>query len=130
MEWCKLYASLPRDRDLRRAGEAATLLFVFGLCYCADEETDGYIADDALPDFKLPRIKTRADALVRHGLWERVSDGYTVPNWKPKQRELYVLMAKRRRDAARMVRKRKESSDTKPQGSRGGGGGGGGGGSE
>jgi hypothetical protein len=116
MEWCKLYASLPRDRDLRRAGEAATLLFVFGLCYVADEETDGFIDDDALPDFRLPRVVQRAEALVRVGVWDRVSDGYVIPGWKEKQRELYAIMEKRRRDADRMARKRKESRDSRATG--------------
>lgn len=111
MDWCKLYARLPRDRDLRRAGERATLLFVFGLCYITEEETDGYIPEDALPDFRLPGVERRAEALVRVGVWDRVSDGYLIPGWKEKQREIYALMEKRRKDADRMARKRKESRD-------------------
>ena len=113
MEWCKLYASLARDRDLRRAGEAATLLFVFGLCYCADEETDGFIPGEDLGDFHLPRVQARAEALVKYGLWEQVSDGYLIPNWKPKQRELYAIMEKRRKDRVRVANKRKVSRDSR-----------------
>ena len=113
MEWCKLYASLARDRDLRRAGEAATLLFVFGLCYCADEETDGFIPSEDLGDFHLPRVQARAEALVKYGLWEQVSDGYLIPNWKPKQRELYAIMEKRRKDRDRVANKRTVSRDSR-----------------
>lgn len=111
MEWCKLYGSLQHDKDLRRAGERATLLFVFGLCHCAEEETDGYIAEDVLPDFRLPGADARAASLVRVGVWDRVSDGYVIPGWREKQKELYAIMEKRRKDADRMRRKRKESRD-------------------
>lgn len=110
MEWCKLYASLQHDKDLRRAGEAATLLFVFGMCHLTEEETEGYIADDVLPDFKLTRVGARAAALVRHGLWDRIDDGYIVPGWKEKQKDLLTQLERRKRDAERKRRKRKEAS--------------------
>lgn len=113
MDWCKLYASLQHDQDLRRAGERATLLFVFGLCHCAEEETDGYIADDALPYFKLAGVEARAAALVRVGCWQRVSDGYLIPKWREKQRELYAIMEKRRKDRERLAGKRKMSRDSR-----------------
>jgi hypothetical protein len=113
MEWCKLYASLQHDPDLRRAGERATLLFVFGLCHCAEEETDGYIADDVLPYFKLSGVEARAASLVRVGCWQRVSDGYTVPRWREKQKELYAIMDKRQKDRERVANKRKVSRDSR-----------------
>ncbi len=109
MEWCKLYASLQHDKDLRRAGEAATLLFVFGMCHLTEEETDGFIADDVLPDFKLTRVTARAAALVHHGLWDRIADGYIVPGWKDKQKDLLTQLERRKRDADRKRRKRKEA---------------------
>lgn len=114
MEWCKLYASLQHDKDLRRAGERAIVLFVFGLCHITEEETDGFIADDVLTDFRLPGVEARAQALVNVGCWDRVSDGYVVPGWIPKQKELYAIMRKRARDADRQRRKRKESRDPSP----------------
>jgi len=109
VEWCKLYASLQHDKDLRRAGEAATVLFVYGMCYLTAEETDGYIADDVMPDFKLARVTQRAAALVRHGLWDRIEDGYVVPGWKEKQKDLLTQLERRKRDAERKRRKRKEA---------------------
>lgn len=108
MEWCRLYSRIRHDMALRRAGEPAIVLFVFAMGYCAEEETDGLVADDALPMFALdkPKVGLRAEALVAQGVWERVDGGYRFRNWALLQKELMAAIRKREADRTRIAGKR------------------------
>ncbi len=110
MEWCKLYARMPRDVKIRRAGEAAAWLFVVGMCHCAEQETDGFIAVEDLPAFGLTRVKSRVDALVREGLWLEIDGGWQIARWQELQETTDRIQ--RKREAARKRQAKRRHSVT------------------
>jgi len=106
MEWCKLYARLPGDKAILAVGEKAAWLFVVGLCYCAQEESDGFIPVAQLPRFGLAGAPARARQLVDHGLWSTVPGGWQVTRWLDRQESSENLRQSRAGDAERQRRRR------------------------
>lgn len=74
------YAS---DPAIRRAGEAAELLFIRGLAYAKDHRTEGFIPDYDLEvvGAGLRNLKPRVTALIEHGLWIELEDGWLIRSW-------------------------------------------------
>jgi len=108
VEWCRLYARLPDDIAIQRAGERAAWLFVLGMCYCTSEESDGFIPVTQLPRFGLPQTSARVHALVREGLWTKADRGYTVTRWRDLQTPTDRIERKRKADRERQAAKREE----------------------
>lgn len=82
-EFVPLDLNLPRDPAIRRAGPDAELLFIRGLIYLKQSDSDGF-----LPDFDLPviavglRNPTRAAAaLVQEGVWLQRPGGWECRSW-------------------------------------------------
>ena len=95
MEWVKLASTYYLDAAVMRAGEAAEVLFVRAMAYCGDQENDGRIPFEALSRLTPTRGRSRANALVREGLWVEVEGGYQFVNWAKRQVDLQRLQAKR-----------------------------------
>ncbi|GAA2107675.1 hypothetical protein [Streptomyces synnematoformans] len=111
MEWCKLFARFPADIAVQRAGEKAGWLFILGMCYCAEEESDGFIPETQLPRFGLRGTKQRVAALLREDLWVAVDGGYQVASWSRLQRPTERIERKRERDRSRQAAKRAAQDD-------------------
>lgn len=112
MEWCKLYARMPGDKAILEAGEKAAWLFVVGLCYCAQEESDGFIPSAQLPRFGLSGAADRARRLVDNGLWTVVPGGWHVTRWLERQEPSSKLKESRARAAERQRRHRERNAVT------------------
>lgn len=82
--YAPLSATYYQDDDIAEAGEAAELLYLRGLAFCAGRPTDGFISDTQVVRFVgvgLDDVQDRAKRLVEVGLWERVDGGYVVRAW-------------------------------------------------
>lgn len=112
MEWCKLYARLPRDAKILEAGEPAAWLFIVGLCHCAEQETDGFIAESALKAFGLRRLSGRVRALEATGLWQKTDRGWLVTNWAALQPTSEKLQVKREKTRQRVAKHRARNAVT------------------
>lgn len=78
-----LDVNYPRDAAIRRAGEAAELLFVRSLAYSKGARTGGFIPDYDL-DVVAAGLKSatrRIPALVREELWTPVDGGWLIRSW-------------------------------------------------
>ena len=76
-----------KDDAIAGLSNAAELLYVRGLAFCADVLSDGFISDAQLARFVavgITRYTTHARELDRVGLWVRDDDmgGYWVRSWE------------------------------------------------
>lgn len=88
MEWFKLYTRMPRDASVRAANKRANLsgwVYVLGMCYVAEHETDGFIPDHEPPHWGVPRVDKYVEALVSEGLWQPCDSGWMIRNWLIRQ---------------------------------------------
>lgn len=113
------------DDDVVDAGEAAELLFVRGLAFCAGRTSDGYISDQQVVrsvGVGMPDAMQRAEVLVRVGLWERVVGGFQVRSWLKWNKSAEELGKYRSRDRERKAEKARirAESDRNPDGVRSG----------
>ena len=129
--YAPLSASYYRDEALVEAGEAAELLYVRGLAFCAEHlEQDGFISDRQLRLYVgsgLRNLQQRANRLVRQNLWERVTkesnlheartkrarsehedyaSGYRVRSWLDWNMRAEELAERREMDRQRKARMR------------------------
>src|SRR6185312_10057270 len=101
------------------AGEAAELLFVRGLAFCATSDSDGYITHGQLTRVVgagMRDASKRATVLVREGLWEEAEGGYVVRSWLKIHDAAEEKGRKRSTDRERKRRERGTESDARPSG--------------
>lgn len=102
--YAPLSAHYYKDDAIDEAGEAAELLYVRGLAFCADVLSDGFISDRQLVRFVgvgMFDAKERADRLVEAGLWDRVPEGYQVRSWLDWNRSRAEITDFQKKDAER-----------------------------
>lgn len=112
-----LSATYYRDDAVLEVGERAELLYVRGLAFCADSNSDGFITDRqlaAVVGIGLRDAAARARALVDVGLWERVDGGYQVRAWLKWNRSAAAIGRERARDRDRKTRTPQLFDDGKP----------------
>lgn len=116
--YAPLSAHYYKDDAIDEAGEAAELLYVRGLAFCADVLSDGFISDRQLVRFVgvgMFDAKERADRLVEAGLWDRVQDGYKVRSWLDWNRSRAEITDFQKKDAERKrPAGQKDSGDVPP----------------
>jgi hypothetical protein len=88
LNWVRLDTSLARNHKMlalldMKDGHRAVAAYVFGLGYCGEQGTDGFIPRAALPF--IHARSTEATRLVEVGLWERDPGGWMVHDWKDYQ---------------------------------------------
>lgn len=104
--YAPLSAHYYKDDAIDEAGEAAELLYVRGLAFCADVLSDGFISDRQLVRFVgvgMTDAPERADMLVKVGLWERADGGYRVRSWLHWNRSRDEITAALADEAARKI---------------------------
>lgn len=109
--YAKLLANYASDDAIIEAGEAAELLFVRGLAFCATSDADGFITDAQVTRYVgagMRDAEKRARKLAQVGVWERLDGGYLVRSWT-KIHE--TAASKGRRRKADRERKRKPDGD-------------------
>lgn len=115
--YAALSAHYYMDDRVSEVGEAAELLFVRGLAFCASMLTDGVISERqarTIVGMGLDHIDDRAKALVAAGLWEHDRDAavYRVRSWLKWNRSRDEISYVMSRDAAR---KRHATPDEQPE---------------
>lgn len=117
--YAKLLANYASDDAIIAAGEAAELLFVRGLAFCATSDSDGYITEGQLSRVVGAGMKDapkRAKRLVAEGLWESTEDGYVVRSWLKIHEAAEEKGRKRSTDRERKRSERGSDSEPCPSG--------------
>lgn len=102
--YAPLSAHYYKDDAIADAGEAAELLFLRGLAFCADVISDGFISDTQLSRFVgvgMRDATKRAKRLVEVGLWAREDAGWRVTSWLGWNRSRAEILDLNRKDADR-----------------------------
>lgn len=102
--YAPLSAHYYKDDAIDEAGEAAELLYVRGLAFCADVLSDGFISDRQLVRFVgvgMFDAAERAQRLVEVGLWDREGGGYQVRSWLSWNRSKAEITESMAKDRAR-----------------------------
>jgi hypothetical protein len=116
--YAPLSAHYYKDDAIDEAGEAAELLYVRGLAFCADVLSDGFISDRQLVRFVgvgMFDARDRADRLVEVGLWERVEGGYGVRSWLTWNRSRAEITDALVKDRGRKASSGADSESTRPE---------------
>ena len=85
--WINLATTFPRHPKALAAGPAARHLFIVGLCWAGEYDTDGAIPGYVLNSLAIDAgiaaddVGQTADRLVEVGLWVRNADGWQVHDW-------------------------------------------------
>jgi hypothetical protein len=85
--WINLATTFPRHPKALAAGPVARHLFIVGLCWAGEYDTDGAIPAYALNSLAIDAgissddVGQTADRLVEVGLWVRNADGWQVHDW-------------------------------------------------
>lgn len=107
--YAPLSAHYYKDDAVDEAGEAAELLYVRGLAFCADVLSDGFISERQLVRFVgvgMFDAPDRAAKLVEVGLWERVDGGFRVRSWLNWNRSRAEITDAQAKDSARKTSSR------------------------
>lgn len=102
--YAPLSAHYYKDDAIANAGEAAELLYVRGLAFCADVLSDGFISETQLLRFVgvgMKALPRRVARLVEVGLWSKEGDGYRVNAWLKWNRSRDEITDLNKKDAAR-----------------------------
>lgn len=105
--YAPLSAHYYKDDAIAQAGEAAELLYVRGLAFCADVLSDGFISDVQVTRFVgvgMKSLQPRIQRLLDAGLWSRVDGGYWVNAWLKWNRSNEEITRLQQKDAARKVK--------------------------
>jgi hypothetical protein len=98
MAYVQVDCSVARNRKLVKAGPAPSWLWLCGLCYCQEGQTDGFIPTEALPYLGVKNAKQLSFHLEQAGLWDVVPGGWQVHDYLEKNKsaeEIAELKAKR-----------------------------------
>jgi hypothetical protein len=108
VSWVKLDDKLPGHRKVLAVSPEAAWLHIEGLCYSAQQETDGAIPDTALAmltRFSKPKAIKLAARLIEVGLWERNGTGYAIHDYLDYNPSKKSLEEKRKAARERMAKK-------------------------
>lgn len=112
--YAPLSSTYYQDDAIAEAGEAAELLYLRGLAFCASRpEQDGFISTMQLARFVgvgMPDALERARRLVDVDLWEQVENGYVIRSWLRWNKSADELGRYRAKDRDRK-RKTEDGSD-------------------
>jgi hypothetical protein len=103
-----------RDRDIRRAGPDAELLYIRALAYCKGSFSDGFVPEYDLPMIAvdLKNTRRRVEKLVEVGLWIVAEGGWQIRGWSIWNETSQETSEKRARAAARQAAKRARDAES------------------
>lgn len=84
LQWVRVDAALARNHKVltllaERGGDHALCVYIFGLGYCGEQGSNGFIPEIALGT--IHGKKRDADLLVQVGMWRFIPGGYEIPDW-------------------------------------------------
>lgn len=109
MPWVKLDDRFPSHRKVALLPDRAFRLHVSAICWCAENLTDGRIAERELPLVaKVRSIKATAKQLEDAGLWDRTDDGWAIHDYLDYNPSREQVLAERKKNAERQERFRRK----------------------
>ncbi|MFI8206846.1 hypothetical protein [Streptomyces sp. NPDC085937] len=117
MPWVKLDDRFPSHRKIALLSDRAFRLHVSAICWCAENLTDGRIADRELALVTRVRgVKATAKQLEDAGLWDRTEDGWVIHDYLDynPSREQVLLERKKNAERQERFRRRKNGKPTPP----------------
>lgn len=117
MPWVKLDDRFPSHRKIALLSDRAFRLHVAAICWCAENLTDGRIADRELTLITRVRgVKATAKQLEDAGLWDRADNGWVIHDYLDYNPSRDQVLAERKKNAARQeaFRKRRNGKPTPP----------------
>ncbi|WP_428956155.1 hypothetical protein [Streptomyces sp. cg35] len=117
MPWVRLDDRFPSHRKVALLSDRAFRLHVSAICWCAENLTDGHIADRELALVAHIRgIKATAKQLQEAGVWDRTDDGWLIHDYLDynPSREQVLLERKRNAERQERFRRRKNGKPTPP----------------
>jgi hypothetical protein len=124
MDWVRLDVGFWRHPKVVSVGMDGAVLYLWGLTYAGEYETDGFLTDaivEACPPFVTKKPRKVAAALVAGGLWEQVAGGFQIHDWSDRQPTKAKLALKRDQTRDRMSRwRQRKTGDADSDASRGG----------
>lgn len=121
MTWARLddrFHGNPKVMEAWHKCPGAVGMYVMGITYCAQHETDGFIAEGFVL-MLAPQQRDRErfiGCLVDCGLWHTASGGWTVNGYLEFNPSRADLEEKRRKDSERKARGRNSESRRNPNG--------------
>jgi hypothetical protein len=114
MAWFKGDDKLPRNPKMLASDLEVCWYYVCALAHCAESLTDGFIADSAVtliaPHIEAPRMVAERCTAVQ--LFQRVQDGYLIPDYLDMNPSREQTVAKREADRVRQNKHRQSLSDS------------------
>lgn len=110
MGWLKLDDKFPRNPKVLASDLEASWFYVCVLSHCAEQLTDGFLADTAVP-LVAPHVdapRDVAERLVAVDLICRVDGGYMVPDYLDFNPSRESVLGRRAKDAERQSRHRSQ----------------------
>lgn len=120
MPWVRLDDRFPSHRKVALLSDRAFRLHISAICWCAENLTDGRIADRELPLVAHVRnIKATAKQLEEAGVWDRTDDGWVIHDYLDYNPSREQVLAERKKNAERQekFRRRKSGKPVPPDGS-------------
>ena len=114
MSWVRVDDRAWSHPKLTKVGGNSVKLWLFGLCWCNQHQTDGVIPKHALT--LLGGTKKSVTELVSAGLWETTGDGWNVRNYLEFQPSRAQLEEQKARTLERVKRHRNAVTPTKCNG--------------
>lgn len=114
MGWLKVDDKLPRNPKIIAGGIEPAWYYLCALTHCAEQMTDGFIADAAVPVIA-PHIedpRSVAETCCQLDLFRRVEGGYTVPDYLEFNPSRASVLARRESDKSRQASRRESQRDT------------------
>lgn len=121
MPWVRLDDRFPSHRKVALLSDRAFRLHVSAICWCAENLTDGHIADRELPLVaRLRNVKATAKQLQDAGLWDRSDSGWLIHDYLDYNPSRDQVLAERKKNAERQerFRRRKNGKPSSPDESR------------
>lgn len=117
MPWVRLDDRFPSHRKVALLSDRAFRLHVSAICWCAENLTDGHIADRELPLVaRLRNVKATAKQLEDAGLWDRGDAGWFIHDYLDYNPSRDQVLAERKKNAERQERwrRRRNGKPTPP----------------
>ena len=108
--WVRLDVDYFRNPKVRQLPARSVLVHLAGICYSADQLTDGIITDEVLPVVLTDARARHRDVapLLDARLWYRVDDTHVIHDFLAMQPSRATVEERRRQKAARMAKWRAE----------------------
>lgn len=123
MGWLKIDDKYPRNPKVLAGDIETSWFYVCALTHCAEQLTDGFIADSAVPVIAPHVIAPQdvAERCVQLGMFTRVTNGFLVPDFLDFNPSRAEVVEKREKDRERQRKSRgmsqrdsRETSDVTP----------------